>query len=410
MRMRFVFYTFLFLSMFSIGTPRAFAGEVDDLKNQIDARQKEIQNLKEKEKEYKGAISEKRQKAATLADVVLDFNAKIQKTEKDISEKQKEITISSLRIRQIELEVDEKGEAIARMHAYIGSALREIYENDGIESVELFLKYKNLSDFFNQVEYRQILQQDFEFRVEALKSFRQKLEEQKIELTKEKDALKVLKSELEKRNMILEDEREEKRSLLTQTRNEEWRFKEVLKDVTAKQEEIQREIFNLEQKLREAIDASKLPIAAPGILHWPVEGNLTQGYGCTKFAKTSKAYPTCFHNGIDIAGSYGTPVKAARQGKILGVEKAPYAYGKWITIEHDNGLVTLYAHLSLQGVKPGQEVESGDIIGYMGSTGFSTGSHLHFTVYAPNSFATKPSLLSGTLPIGASLNPLDYLP
>lgn len=408
--MHFTFYIFLLPAFFFIVTPRAFAGEVDDLKNQIDARQKEVQDLKAKEKEYKGAISEKRQQAATLEDVVLDFNGKIQKTENDIYSKQEEITASSLKIRQTEIEVDEKSEAITRIRGYIVSALREIYENDGVETLELFLKYQNFSDFFTQVEYRQVLQQDLELRVEALKSFRQKLEKEGIELTKEKDELKILKNELEKRNAILEEEREGKRSLLAQTRNEEWRFKEVLKDVTGKQEEIQAQIFNLEQKLREAIDASKLPIAAPGILRWPVEGNLTQGYGCTKFAKTSKAYPTCFHNGIDIADTYGTPIKAARQGRVLRVEKAPYAYGKWITIEHDNGLVTLYAHLSLQSVKSGQKVESQDVIGYMGSTGFSTGSHLHFTVYAPNSFATNPSSLSGILPIGATLNPLDYLP
>ena len=82
----------------------------------------------------------------------------------------------------------------------------------------------------------------------------------------------------------------------------------------------------------------------------------------------------------------------------------------WIAIEHENGLVTMYAHLSLQSVNVGQEVSSGAIIGYMGSTGLSTGSHLHFTVYTSSSFSTKPSKIAGTLPIGATLNPFDYLP
>lgn len=408
MRMRVLLYVLLLGLALSAG--RVFAGEVDDLKNQIDARQKEIETLKAKEKEYKGGIAEKHEQAVTLEDAVLDFNKKIKKMENDIYLKQKDITALNLKIRQTELEVDEKGEAIGRMHAYIGSTLREIHENDAVEPMTLFLKYENLSDFFSQVQYREVLQRDLELRVESLKSFKQKLEEEKVELTQENDELKVFKADLEKRNDILEDERADKRDLLTRTRNEEWRFKEVLKDVTTKQEEIQQEIFDLEQKLREAIDESKVPIAAPGILSWPVEGTLTQGYGCTKFAKTSKSYPTCFHNGVDIGGVYGTPITAARQGKVLTVEKAPYAYGKWIAIEHDNGLVTLYAHLSLQSVKVGQEIQRGDIVGYMGSTGFSTGSHLHFTVYAPKSFETKASLIAGILPIGATLNPLDYLP
>ena len=130
----------------------------------------------------------------------------------------------------------------------------------------------------------------------------------------------------------------------------------------------------------------------------------------SKFARTSPAYPTCFHNGIDIGAKYGTIVVAARAGRAVAVENAPYAYGRWITIEHDNGLITMYAHLSLQSVAVGREVDKGEIIGYMGSTGYSTGSHLHFTVYTTNNFSTKPSKIAGTLPIGATINPFDYLP
>ena len=100
----------------------------------------------------------------------------------------------------------------------------------------------------------------------------------------------------------------------------------------------------------------------------------------------------------------------AKKGIVVASENSPYAYGKWIAIEHDNGLITMYAHLSVKAVSVGQTIDGGEVVGYMGSTGYSTGSHLHFVVYAPQTFTTKPSKLAGILPIGATLNPFNYLP
>ena len=148
-----------------------------------------------------------------------------------------------------------------------------------------------------------------------------------------------------------------------------------------------------------------------------MEGIISQSFGCieTKFAR--RAYPACndglggFHNGLDVAAPLGTIVRAARDGKVIAIENSPYAYGNWVAIEHDNGLITAYPHMSdIIPVKIGDVLKRGDVVGYMDTTGFSTGSHLHFMVYAPNTFTTKPSKLAGILPVGVTLNPFDYLP
>jgi len=89
-----------------------------------------------------------------------------------------------------------------------------------------------------------------------------------------------------------------------------------------------------------------------------------------------------------------------------------YAYGKWVSIDHGNkNITTLYGHLSLQKVSIGQDVATGDVIGYVGSTGYSTGSHLHFTVFASESYTLlNSSSVSGLkIPVGGTINPLDYL-
>ena len=393
----------------SIALP-VFAGEIDDLKNQIDERGREIQELKAKVGEYTEAVGYAHEQAETLKEVVTDFTQQIRSVENDIYIKQKEITSTNLKIRQKELEIEAHAATIERTKNYIAATLREVYKNDNEQVSELIFKYENFSEFFNQVEYRHLLQEELKSQLEEIRNQKKQIEGERANLDGHRVELVELKSGLETQNSILDFERDKKQNLLVETRNEEWRYKALLKDTRAKQEAIQREIFELEDKLRQAIDAASIPAPRAGVILWPAEGNLTQGYGCTKFAKTSAAYPICFHNGIDIGAKYGTMIRAARDGKVVAVQNAPYAYGKWIAIEHDNGLTSMYAHLSVQKVDVGQEVTKGDIIGYMGSTGYSTGSHLHFTVYSTNSFSTKPSEIAGTLPIGATINPFDYLP
>jgi len=387
-----------------------FAGEIDDLKQQIEERSKEIKELKQKEDAYKEAASEAHVAASSLEELIVDYNKQIRSVEGGIYLKQKEISAVTLEIKRTELTILSKEEDIKRIHAYIAAVLREIYEGSDEEITAMMFKYDDFSEFFNQVEYRDNLQKELKNQLDAVKELKERLEEEREALSSKRDDLKALKTELETSNAILANQSAEKKNLLAETKNEESHYKNLLKTVKEKQEAIQREIFELEDKLRQAIDASSIPAARPGVLNWPAEGKLSQGYGCTQFAKTSKAYPACFHNGIDIAGPTGTPVKSTRKGKVIAVQNAPYAYGKWIAIEHDNGLITLYGHLSLQSASVGQEVDWGTIIGYMGSTGYSTGSHVHFTVYAPNTYTTQPSAISGILPIGATLNPFDYLP
>jgi murein DD-endopeptidase MepM/ murein hydrolase activator NlpD len=100
-----------------------------------------------------------------------------------------------------------------------------------------------------------------------------------------------------------------------------------------------------------------------------------------------------------------------------GTVRTCYSYGKWVLIQHPNGLSTLYAHLSLQSVSEGQSVSTGQIIGYSGNTGYTTGPHLHFGVYASQGIEvvklTNSRNCRGVrLPVAdfkAYLNPLSYL-
>jgi murein DD-endopeptidase MepM/ murein hydrolase activator NlpD len=151
---------------------------------------------------------------------------------------------------------------------------------------------------------------------------------------------------------------------------------------------------------------------------------LTQYFGSTDFAR-SGAYNGSDHNGIDFGVSTGTRVISALAGTVTAtgntdLVRGCYSYGKWVLIKHANGLSTLYAHLSVISVSQGQVLETGDSIGFSGATGYATGPHLHFTVYASDGvrlvkmgdIKAKTSCAAAVIPVAptdAYLNPMQYL-
>lgn len=115
--------------------------------------------------------------------------------------------------------------------------------------------------------------------------------------------------------------------------------------------------------------ASPIPARGTGQFAWPAAGNISQ-------------YASWWHPGaIDIAAEMGTPIKAADNGKVIKVEKASTGYGWHVILDHEDGLTSLYAHMSKINVEVGQNVSKGDLLGSVGSTGRSTGFHLHFEVH-----------------------------
>ena len=177
--------------------------------------------------------------------------------------------------------------------------------------------------------------------------------------------------------------------------------------------------------MKYVLNPDNLPKIGSKVLHWPLDHIwITQYFGNTRFAK-SGAYNGHGHNGVDFGTAIGTPVKAALSGVVVetgntDAYKGCYSYGKWVLIKHGNGLASLYAHLSDIRVKAGQRVNTGQIIAYSGNTGYTTGPHLHFTVYAADAVKVVPlgkwrktyycaKARVPVAPLNAYMNPMDFL-
>lgn len=134
--------------------------------------------------------------------------------------------------------------------------------------------------------------------------------------------------------------------------------------------------------MRETIETIVEVVPTTQRFQWPL----------TRFGLTSRF--SLGHPGIDLTAPKGTAVKPAAEGKVLWVQSFPFGYGKHLLVEHDKGAKSLYAHLSKVDVKEGQMVDKNTVVGEVGSTGWSTGNHLHLEIYQD----------------GTPVNPLEVLP
>lgn len=294
----------------------------------------------------------------------------------------------------------------------IAALLVQVQKAEGLSPLISLLSANSLSETVRDASASKALQDQMRADLASLRD----IQENVLGKIDESDAKKT---EAEQRQIaaaakrgIIADQQADKAKVLTSTKNQESAYQQQVSALQAQQRQIAAEIEAVDAALRAKINKSTLPTGGAGVLGMPVAGRISQGYGATAFAQTG--YAGKRHNGIDIAAPIGTPIHAAADGTVAAVgNQDAYcprgAYGRFIAIRHPNGLVTLYAHLSQVSVSSGQAVKRGDVVGYVGATGYATGPHLHFTVYAGSTFQIGATRVCGPGPQGGDVNPMSYL-
>ena len=252
--------------------------------------------------------------------------------------------------------------------------------------------------------------------LEEIRMTKQELENEQTVLEHKKAEADSVQEQLSKQNDYLESTKDTKASLLSKTQSEVKKYNTIVDQLEEERDAIENEIESLESTKIGELNLKDMPAFKHGLLGYPVKKvTFSQGYGKTAFAKTSKFYGSSgFHNGLDFAMPTGTSVLAAADGKVVATgNNGRYAYGRWMAIDHGNGIVTMYGHLSSVVKSKGSTVKKGDTIAKSGNTGNSTGPHLHFTVFSAKSFEIVPSKSVKSvkdIPVGATVNPKNYLP
>lgn len=400
-----------------------FADTVDDLRQKINSRESSIQQLEQEITEYENQLEDISQQKQTLQSTIQGLNVSESKLEADLAVTQNEIDATNLAIEKLRVEIKEHRSKIEQNNDVLANTMRDMHEMEDSSLVEVVLTNNTLSSFWNNINNLQRLQEVVRVRVQELEQLKRELEAKVTERRKQRDELVALTNELQDRKQVIENTKQEKNQLLAQTENKESTYEEVLAEKRRKKESFEQELRQFESQLQIAIDPGRLPQEGANVLSYPLDSiRVTQYFGNTPFAQKG-SYNGKGHNGMDFAASRGTAVHAAAAGTVVDTGNTDLtcdgaSYGKWVLVEHEMGLTTLYAHLSVISVSPGDAVSREQTIGYSGNTGYSTGPHLHFTVYA--SQGVKVDQLESNVcgkdytlplaPLDAYLNPLNYLP
>lgn len=406
----------------------AMATETGQYQDKIEENQEKINELNQEKNE----IQDKKQKVnAELEKMIQSINSlnqEIAALNTEISVKSSLIEKKSGEITAMEQKIVELENNITIQAAHIKAKEEELKTQQDIlsERVRAAYKYNSFGNIiFTLMESTSII--DFTERLMFIEKMAEKdheiiatidaiiveldatkasLEASKVEaettrttLTQEKASLEKEKSTLVQSKAAVESKLKEqrnleyeKKALINAMTEEERQLSTNIGDIMEENEELEAEIQRLireaqEKARREEEERKKAEAAAGGSgsgsnaevstgFIRPVSGRITSYYG-------NRVHPIYgdirFHTGVDFASSYGTGIKATKGGKVI-LRSYHSGYGNYMIIDHGNGISSLYAHLSGFNATVGQTVTQGQIIGFIGSTGASTGPHLHFEI------------------------------
>lgn len=405
------------------------ADEVKRLQEEISARNDRLKDIEAEIAKYQAELKTVGAEKNTLTKAISQLELEHKKISADISYTQNKIGSTDLEISKLNIEIGGMEQDIAIHKSAIGSILRELYAADQDNLVLALLRYQNLSDFWNGIAELEDVRDAMGVRVKELASIKNLLEGKRSDQTAKREDLLDLKAQYTDQRSVLAENKTEKDQLLKVTKNKEANYQAILKEKQAARAAIEKELRDFESRLQFILDPSTVPAPGTQVFNWPVANvTITQYFGGTEFAKRNASVygGRAYHPGVDFGVPQGTKIFAPLGGTVRATgntDAVPgcYSWGKWTLIDHANGLSTLYAHQSVISVSPGQSVSTGDVIGYSGNTGYSTGPHLHFTVYAKagvsvrkfSEIKTVTACGPASTPVAATdayLDPMLYLP
>lgn len=431
----------LFVITFVFSSIPVFADTVTELQNKIEERNAQLQALEQEIALYEAELTKVGADRATLETEIARLDLSRKKIAADISATKNRIATADLELSELDVEISDKERRIGESKVAIEKSLRLISRIDDIPLVEHFLAGVAFSDAWEESDQLRRVQLALGDEIIHLEAVRLGLEADYRTVAEKQGQLISYQRQLSGQKNVLDQNRKEQSTVLTQTKNKESEYQKLLNEKIKAHEQLEAELRDFEAQLEYTLDPSKIPSPGSGILQFPLDpsfmnrcggrektfGNLfciTQYFGNTKFAQ-SGAYNGKGHNGTDFGAPTGTKVASALSGIVEATGNTDtipgcYSYGKWVLVRHANGLSSLYAHLSHIGVSKGEAVATGGFLGYSGNTGYSTGPHLHFTVYVADQvrlvrlgdIKTITNCANAVVPVApteAYLNPLGYL-
>lgn len=351
----------------------------------------DVDGLKEKEKEVKTKLEKTKDQLEDKESQLSQAEKEIEKLDSEIDDAIKEIEDVENRISKIKNDIEVTEEELEEAQANIdgknetlNDRLRVMYKNGNVSYLEVLLGAESFTDLLSRLDLVQrIVDQDVDL-LKYMQEQRDVIEDKKEELETNKKLLDHQQGKAKNQKEKLQLANRSKQNKIEELKNE---YSELEK----KEDQLNKEANNIINEIQNLQNSTKEYVG--GVYKWPVPGHnkISSPFGNRVHPITGSIK---FHTGIDISygGQYGTTVVAANSGKVI-FSGWKSGYGNVVMIDHGGQMVTLYAHNQSLSVNVGQNVSSGQVIARGGSTGNSTGPHLHFEVRKN----------------GKYMNPLSYL-
>ena len=356
-----------------------------DEKKQIDAQLKEVKGqLKENTNEIKGIVAQKDaidQEVQLLHQQIFNINQQVATYALLIADKQDELDEASVRLEELQQKNKER--------------IRAMEEEGELSYWSVIFKADSFSDLLDRLSMVQEINAADQRRLQEISEVGRKVSNVREELIFEKSALEAVRSELDTSEAALEEKRKEADSLLTQLIAKGDEFEALIDESEDLQSDLMKEIAQKEKDLKAAEYKEWLATYVPTRPSGTDTTPSTQAPSSSGWIKPLKNYTFTsafgmrlhpiqkvwkMHEGVDLSAPQGTPIYAAKAGKVTTTSYQAGGAGYYVAINHGDGFSSIYMHMTHYIVSPGTYVQTGQVIGYVGSTGGSTGPHLHFGI------------------------------
>ena len=390
-----------------------YADEITDLQNQQASNEEKLQDAENQKEQVTQEKSEALKQVEAIETEIADYESQINELDTKISDLNNQITDAENQINQKQEDYDNQQELLEKR-------LVATYEAGETSFLDVLLSSKSLTDLIsNYYMISEIAEADMNL-MESIENEKKEIENAKTTLEQSKQELDSSKAEKESMSVQLQSAREEKNSYVAQLSSEEQEIQEQIDEITeankALDEEIKQKQAEIERLLAQQRPSSGSSSSGSNSGGSGSSGSSSTGGGAVSSSGFIYPVPSAYsrittymyyssgqyHGAVDFgsAGINGQPVYAVADGVVHTAKALNYSYGNYVIIAHYNGLYTLYAHGQAGSIRvsEGQYVSQGQQIMNVGSTGNSTGPHLHFEV------RTSPGLYDNRV------NPVNYLP
>ena len=399
------------------------ADTADELQGKISAQNKAISDLEAEIAKYQQQLNSLSKEKNTLSNTLKTLALEEKKLNADIQVTEDKIKATNLRLTSLGNSIVQTGDSIDDLRSAIAKSLRQMNVDDNTSLTSIIVTGRTFAELWHNSADQEAFRKALRQKTGQLDVTKQVLIINKDQVEQAKADLVRLEGQLLDQKSIVKKTQGQKNSLLSSTKNQEANYQKLVAQKKALKTQLENDLRDYESRLKYVLDPNTLPPPGSSPLAWPLDKVvITQNFG--KTAASGRLYVSGTHNGIDFGVPTGTPVRAMASGVVVGTGNADIAcpgasYGNWVFIKYDNGLSSVYGHLSLIKIANGARVSTGTIVAYSGATGYATGPHLHVSVFPNNgvsisSFASKAcpgrTITIPTAAANAYLDPMLYLP